>query len=139
MNLYVQWFTIASKDVPNLCIELFNNAPGIESYFMNVEVTTAAVHIILKMKTFTIVVLLAVLLMSEQAVGHSWYERFRDRVQSGLDTASGHVRQAAEEAEAVARQAAERARDAAARARELARQAADGTRNFVRRRIDDLD
>lgn len=34
MNLYVQWFTIASKDVPNLCIELFNNAPGIESYFM---------------------------------------------------------------------------------------------------------
>lgn len=34
MNLYVQWFTIASKDVPNLCIELFINAPGIESYFM---------------------------------------------------------------------------------------------------------
>lgn len=93
----------------------------------------------LKMKTSTIVVLLAVLLMSEQAVGQSWWDRFRNRVQSGFDTASGHVQQAAEEAEAIARQAAERARDAAARARELARQAADGTRDFVRRRIDDLD
>uniref|UniRef100_K1QIR6 Uncharacterized protein n=1 Tax=Magallana gigas TaxID=29159 RepID=K1QIR6_MAGGI len=34
MNLYVQWFIIASEDVPNLCIELFINATGIESYFM---------------------------------------------------------------------------------------------------------
>lgn len=34
MNLYVQWFIIASEDVPNLCIELFINAPGSESYFM---------------------------------------------------------------------------------------------------------
>lgn len=34
MNLYVQWFIIASEDAPNLCIELFINATGIESYFM---------------------------------------------------------------------------------------------------------
>lgn len=85
------------------------------------------------MKTFTIVVLLyvAVLLMSEQAVGHRWWERFQNRVQSRFDNALGHARQTAEEAEALVWQVADQARDVAVRARKLARQAADETKYFV--------
>lgn len=84
------------------------------------------------MKIFTIVVLLAELFMSEQVVAHSWWEMFRNRVQSGFDTASGHIRHAAEEAEALTRQAADQPRGASARARKIAWQAVDGTRDFVR-------
>mgnify|MGYP003689046911 CR=1 FL=1 len=96
------------------------------------------------MKTSTVVLLLVVLVLSEQALGQSWWDRFQEiqasvRARTILNAAREHIRTGVEVVRQTAEDTGDRAREAAQRARELARQAAADTREFVKRKLEELD
>ena len=93
----------------------------------------------IEMKTSTVVLLLVVLVLSEQALGQSWWDRLQERARTGLNAAREHIRTGVEVVRQTAEDTGDRAREAAQRARELARQAAADTREFVKRKLEELD